>query len=124
MAEFKATLVVHNPCCALVYDRDEQCSNYASDLYTCPGTGYTFCRSHMRCIQPASITAYRAVEQARARERARLVADGVPASMVERIFELAGEIPPPVGKQAMEWSSTYVHRICGPRGPPRRDLPT
>jgi hypothetical protein len=123
--EFKETLVVHNPCCSLIYGGDQQCSNYASDSYTCPGSGYTFCRSHRMCIQPASITAYRAVEQVRARVRAKLVTDGkIPAPMVKRIFELAGKVPPPVGEQAAEWSSYYVHRICGPRGPPRRDLPT
>ena len=117
--EFKATLVVRHPCCALVYNADVQCSNYASDKYTCHASGYTFCRSHMRCIQPTSITAYRAAEQARARERARLLEDGVSASMVRRIFELAGEIPFPEGDEAEDWSSHYVHRICGPTGPPR-----
>ena len=116
--EFKATLVVRHPCCAL-NGEDVQCSNYASDSYTCLWSGYTFCYSHMRCMQPTSITAYRAVEQARVRERARLLADGVPVRMVERIFELAGEIPAPECEEAKDWLSHYVHRICGPSGPPR-----
>lgn len=113
--EFKAKLVVHNPCCAL-NGEDVQCSNHASDMYTCRGSGYGFCRSHRWCVQPASITSYLRLEQARALAKAWLLSKGVPEPMVDRVFELAGEIPAPVDAEAVEWSGHYVRRICGPQG--------